>query len=366
MAGVTTKPTFKRRFPWGWVVLGSLILAALGGLVAAKNAPLSLAISHPVLYQAGERNPALTASGYLVARHRATLSAKVPGRLVWLGIEEGSKVTKGQILARLEATDLQAGRDQIEATLRQAELDQQRGEKLYQEGILDRASLDKLRTNVTTLKAQLHYQDATLENMVLRAPFTGTVTQKLSEVGETVSPGSAGGANAINAIATLADFESLELEVEVNETGIIKLHKGMPAEIRVDALDAEPGAKALRGILREIYPTSNRQKAVVVVRVTFLDRNPILMPDMGAKVTFLGDPFKEDTLFLGREQIVRRHGQPFVWTLKEGKAALFPVELGEENPIGYHAKGLPAQLQLLVVPQEVKLEEGQRVAPKER
>jgi len=152
----------------------------------------------------------------------------------------------------------------------------------------------------------------------------------------------------------------------VNETGIIKLHKGMPAEIRVDALDTEPGSKALRGVLREIYPTSNRQKAVVVVRVTFLDRNPILMPDMGAKVTFLGDPFKEDTLFLGREQIVRRHGQPFVWTLKEGKAALFPVELGEENPIGYHAKGLPAQLQLLVVPQEVKLEEGQRVAPKER
>jgi RND family efflux transporter MFP subunit len=366
MTGGATKPTFKKRFPWGWVVLGILILGAVGGIIAAKNAPLSLAVSHPVMYKAGERNPALTASGYLVARHRATLSAKVPGRLIWLGIEEGTKVTKGQIIARLEALDLQAGKDQIDATLKQAEVDQQRGEALFKEGILDRASLDKLRTNVITLKAQLQYQDATLENMVLRAPFSGTITQKLSEVGETVSPGSAGGANAINAIATLADFESLELEVEVNETGIAKLHKGMPAEIRVDALDAEPGAKPLRGILREIYPTSSRQKAVVVVRVTLIDRNPILVPDMGAKVTFLGEPFMEDTLFLGREQIVRRHGNPFVWTLKEGKAALSPVELGAENPIGYHVKGIPADLPLLVVPQEVKLEEGQRVSPKER
>jgi len=366
MTNGATKPTFKKRFPWGWVVLGILILAALGGLVAAKNAPLSLAISRPVMYKAGQRNPSLTASGYLVARHRATLSAKVPGRLVWLGIEEGSRVTKGQVIARLEATDLQAGRDQIDATFQQAELDLQRGEALHKEGILDRASLDRLRTNAITLKAQLSYQDAILENMVLRAPFSGTVTQKLSEVGETVSPGSAGGANAINAIATLADFESLELEVEVNETGITKLHKGMPAEIRVDALDAEPGAKPLRGILREIYPTSSRQKAVVVVRVTLVDKNPILVPDMGAKVTFLGEPFPEDTLFLGREQIVRRRGNPFVWTMKEGKAALLPVELGSENPIGYLAKGIPPELPLLVVPQEVKLEEGQRVTPKER
>jgi multidrug efflux pump subunit AcrA (membrane-fusion protein) len=202
--------------------------------------------------------------------------------------------------------------------------------------------------------------------MVLRAPFAGTVTQKLSEIGETVSPGSAGGANAINAIATLADFDSLELEVEVNETGIVKLKKGMPAEIRVDALDAEPGAKPLRGELREIYPTSNRQKAVVIVRVALLDKHEILVPDMGAKVTFLGEPFKEDALFVGREQIVRHQGKTYVWTLSKGVAALHPVELGQENPIGFLVKGIPADLPLLVVPQEVKLEEGKRVSPKER
>jgi RND family efflux transporter MFP subunit len=366
MASDGQKPVFKKRFPWGWVLLGGLALLACLGIYGARNAPLNLVITRPTVYQAGERNPVLTASGYLVARHRATLSAKVPGRLAWLGVEEGSRVTKGQVLARLEAPDLEAARNQVEASFKQAELDQDRGEALYKEGILDRASVDRLRTATLTLKAQLAYQDALLENMVLRAPFTGTVTQKLSEVGETVSPGSAGGANAINAIATLADFDSLELEVEVNETGLPKLHKGMPAEIRVDALDNEPGAKPLRGVLREIYPSSNRQKATVLVRVSLLDRHPILVPDMGAKITFMGEPFAAQTLFLGREQVVRRGGGTFVWTLAGGLAALRPVELGPENPIGYLVKGIPADLPLLVVPQEIKLAPGKRVVPKER
>ncbi len=355
----------KRQFPWGWMGLGILGVGVAILIYAVQHAPLSLAISHPVVFKAGDRDPVLTASGYLVARHRATVSAKVPGRVAWLGVEEGNRVTKGQIIARLEDADTQAARDQTSVNLQQAEADLTRGEALAREGILDRASLDRLRTSVATYKAQLRYQDATLENMVLRAPFTGTVTQKLSEVGETVSPGSAGGANAINAVAILADFASLELEVEVNETGIVKLRKGMPAEIKVDALEAEPGTRPLRGELREIYPTSNRQKAVVVVRVALLDRHPSLVPDMGAKVTFLGKPFTEETLFVGREQVVRRQGRPFVWTLKDGKAVLVPVELGAENPLGYQVKGLPADFQILVVPQEVKLEEGRRVQAKE-
>lgn len=359
------RPVIKKRFPWGWLVLGLLGLGAGVAFYGFKHAPLPLSVSHPTVYKAGDRNPVLTASGYLVARHRATVSAKVPGRVAWLGVEEGTRVTKGQVIARLEDADTQAARDQTAVSLQQAEADLARGEALAREGILDRASLDRLRTSVATYKAQLRYQDATLENMVLRAPFTGTVTQKLSEVGETVSPGSAGGANAINAVAILADFDTLELEVEVNETGIVKLRKGMPAEVRVDALDAEPNAKPLRGELREIYPTSNRQKAVVVVRVLLVDKDVRLVPDMGAKVTFLGDPFPEQTLFVGREQVVRRQGKPFLWTIKDGKAALLPVELGQENPVGFQAKGIPAELPILIVPQEVKLEEGRRVKAKE-
>ncbi|HLO67339.1 MAG TPA: efflux RND transporter periplasmic adaptor subunit [Holophaga sp.] len=366
MSGDSPKQVFKKRFPWGWVLLGILAGAVVLGIAAARNAPLKLAVARPTVFEAGERNPVLTASGYLVARHRATLSAKVPGRLAWLGVEEGSRVTKGQVIARLEAPDLEAARAQVAASLAQAELDRDRGETLFKEGVLDRASLDRLRTAVATLKAQVAYQDALLENMVLRAPFTGTVTQKLSEVGETVSPGSAGGANAINAIATLADFDSLELEVEVNETGLPRLRRGMPAEVRVDAFDAEPGAKPLRGTLREIYPASNRQKATVLVRVALQDRHPMLVPDMGAKITFMGDPFPERTVFVGREQVVNRADGAFVWTLEKGAAVLRRVELGPENPVGFQVKGVPPGLPLLVVPQEVKLEPGKRVVPKGR
>ncbi len=361
------KPRYKKGFPWGWFIL--VLLGGAGGAMVwvAQHAPITLAVTRPVRYKAGERNPVLTASGYLVARHRATLSAKVPGRVAWLGVEEGTRVAKGQVIARLEDQDLQAAKEQTQANLAQAELDLGRAEQLFKEGVLDRASLDKLRSQVTVLKTQIKYQDATLENMLLKAPFAGTVTQKLTEVGETVSPGSAGGANAINAIAILADFNSLELEVEVNETGIARLRRGMPAEVRVDALDAEPGAKPLRATVREIYPTSSRQKAVVVVRVALQDKHPILVPDMGAKVTFLGDPFTSDTLFLGREQIVRREGKTFVWTRNaQGLAALQPVELGAENPIGYQVKGIAPDLPLLVVPQEVKLEVGKAVAFKDR
>jgi len=366
MAERPSKPAIRKRFPWGWVVLLALGALALGASWMQRNAPVELSIAAPTVFKAGERNPLVTASGYLVARHRATLSAKVLGRLGWLGVEEGSRVQKGQVIARLEATDLQASRDQTAAQLDQAILDLDRAEKLVKEGVLDRASLDKLRSAKVVLDAQLRYQDAQLENMVLRAPFAGTVTQKLSEVGETVSPGSAGGANAINAVAVLADFDSLEVEVEVSENGIAKLRKGMPAEIRVDALEAIPEARSLKGFLREIYPTSNRQKAVVVVRVAFSAKDPRLVPDMGAKVTFLGDPFKQDTVILGREQVVKQKGKLSVWTLSNGTAALAPVEILGENPLGYEVKGLSPDAQLLVIPAEKSLQPGARVKVKER
>jgi RND family efflux transporter MFP subunit len=245
-------------------------------------------------------------------------------------------------------------------------LDRTRAEALAKDGVLDRSSLDKLRSAELVLKAQLRYQDATLENMVLRAPFSGTVTQKLTELGETVSPGSAGGANAINAIAVLADFDSLEVETEVSEGGIAKLRKGMPAEIRVDALENDAKGRVLPGQLREIYPTSNRQKAVVIVRVAFKEKHPILMPDMGAKVTFLGDPYLQDVLILGREQVVKSKGTSSVWVLEDGKAKLKPVQIKAENPLGYEVQGIAPDEPLLMVPADFKLEEGTRIKVKAR
>jgi RND family efflux transporter MFP subunit len=363
----TRKPAvIRKRFPWGWVVLGLLGLAVMIGVISTKNAPISVTIGAPTVFKAGERNPLVTASGYLVARTRATLSSKVLGRVSWLGVQEGSRVAKGEVLARLESPDLSASRDQVKAQLDQAMVDLDRAVKLRDLGIQDAATVDKLRSQKLTLEAQLAYQDALLESMVLRAPFSGVVTQKLSEVGETVAPGSAGGANAINAILVMADFNTLEVEVEVNEASIAKLKRGMPAEIRMDALDGQGARSVLKGQLREIYPSSNRQKAVVIVRVAFVEKDPLLVPDMGAKVTFLGDPYPKDVLVLGREQVVRRAGNPFVWVLENGLAALKPITILAENTIGLEVAGITRDTQLLVVPPDLALEPGKRIKVKER
>jgi hypothetical protein len=167
-------------------------------------------------------------------------------------------------------------------------------------------------------------------------------------------------------VAVLADFDSLEVEVEVSENGITKLRKGMPVEIRVDALEADPGGRSLRGALREIYPTSNRQKAVVLVRVAFNEKSAFLVPDMGAKVTFLGEPYPHDVLILGREQVVRQKGQPFVWALEQGLAVLKPITIVAENPVGYEVTGLDRETNLLVLLSDTKLEPGARVKVKGR
>lgn len=363
-AQANKKPVIRRRFPWGWLVLALIGVLVVGGFMAQKNAPVQVSTVPPTVFKAGERNPLVTASGYIVARTRATLSSKVLGRISWLGVQEGSHVQEGQVIAKLEAPDLMASRNAVASQLAQTELDLGRSQKLVKDGILDQASLDRLVNLVKQQTEQLKYQDALLESMSLRAPFSGVVTQKLSEVGETVAPGSAGGANAINAIAVLVDFNSLEVEVEVNEGSIAKLKKGMPAEIRVDALEGrKDGAKVLKGLLREIYPSSNRQKAVIIVRVTFVEKDPLLVPDMGAKVTFLGDTYAQDVVVLGREQVIKRDGQSFTWAVEKGVAVLKPVLVSAENPIGLEVSGISADTQLIVAPPE-NLKAGAKVSVK--
>ena len=360
----TRKPAvIQKRFPWGWLLLAGIGVVGLGALLAARNAPVTVSVSGPTLFKAGERNPLVTASGYLVARTRATLSSKVLGRVSWLGVQEGSRVTKGQVLARLESPDLAASRDQVRAQLDQAKVDLDRAAKLQTMGIQDAATVDRLRSQKLTLEAQLAYQNALLDSMELKAPFSGIVTQKLSEVGETVAPGSAGGANAINAVLVMADFETLEVEVEVNESSIAKLKRGMPAEVRVDALEGQGGRSVLKGRLREIYPSSNRQKAVVIVRVAFVERDALLVPDMGAKVTFLGEPYLQDVVVLGREQVKKQGGRSYVWVVEGDLAVQKTVTVLAENPIGLEVSGLAKDARLIVAPPE-SLKPGAKVKAK--
>lgn len=356
MAEAVRKPArFRRRFPWGWLILALvLILLAIGALMSGR-APVTVTTAAPTRFKAGERNPLVTASGYIVARTRATLSSKVLGRVAWLGVQEGSRVRQGQVLARLEAPDLQAARDQVAAQLAQTRTDLERGEKLLAAGIENAANVDRLRSQKRSQEAQMAYQDALLESMVIRAPFSGVVTQKLSEVGETVAPGSAGGANAINAILVMADFGTLEVEVEVSEGSIAKLAKGMPCEVRVDALEGLGSGRAiLKGRLREIYPSSNRQKAVVVVRVAFAEKDALLVPDMGAKVTFLGEPYAHDVVVLGREQVRKDPGtgRSFAWVAEGGLAVQRELAVLAENPVGFEVSGVGPDDRIIVAPPE--------------
>ena len=332
--GNGTRPVIKKRFPWGWVVLLALAVLAGAGGYLQKHAPIALTVTAPARFRAGERDPLVTASGYVVARHRATLSAKVPGRVSWLGVEEGTRVRQGQVIARLENPDLQALCAQDRSALAEATRELKRSEALAGAGVLDQASLDKARSAQEQARAQLDYQQALLENMVLRAPFTGTVTQKLSELGETVSPGTAGGANAINAVATLVDFTSLEVEVEVNETGIIKLTPGMPVGNpggRAGVRSGDPGAQGPSARdLPHLQPAEGGGDRA--------GQLPGAEPPPPARHGRQGH-LPGRTLPRGRDRIGpgtgdRRAGATCVWVLEGGRAALQPVTIEAESPVG--------------------------------
>lgn len=358
--------TSQQRLPIGKMVIGGIILLAVISYVLTPSSVIAVTTNTPTVFKKGSRSPVVTASGYIVARTRATLSSKALGRVSYLGVQEGSRVQKGQVLAKLESPDLEASRDSLLAQVNQAKIDFNRSSKLLSEGIESQANNDQLSSRLKTLQSQLNYQTALLESMVLKAPFAGVVTQKLSEVGETVAPGSAGGANAINALVVMADFNTLEVEVEVSETSVAKLVRNMAAEIRVDALERKKDSSVLRGRLREIYPSSNRQKATILVRVLLDQRDEILVPDMGAKVTFLGEPYDQDVVVIGREQVYRdpASGESFTWVAEKEKAVKKNILiLNSSNPIGVEVSGLEANAQLIIAPPE-NLQDGQKLAVK--
>ncbi|MFZ9834783.1 MAG: efflux RND transporter periplasmic adaptor subunit [Holophagaceae bacterium] len=358
--------SFKKRLPVGWITLGSVALIALLSWMLSGGTALSVSTAPPTLFKKGTQTPLVTASGYIVARTRATLSSKVLGRVAYLGVQEGSSVTKGQVLAKLESPDMEASRNAIFSQMKQAQQDYERSATLLKAGFESPANTERLLSQLNMLKSQLAYQDALLESMTLKAPFTGIVTQKLSEVGETVAPGSAGGANAINAILVMADFDTLEVEVEVSESGVGKLKPGMATEVRVDALEKKKDSSILKGHLRAIYPSSNRQKATIIVRVALDQKDPLLVPDMGAKVTFLGAPYQEDVLVLGREQVYRdpQTSESFTWVVENGLAAKKSLLiLNAENPLGYEISGLTPSSQLIIAPPD-NLKPGQKVVTK--
>jgi HlyD family secretion protein len=230
--------------------------------------------------------PLLTATGYLVASRTAKITPKISGKVVKLNVDTGVEVHKGDVIAVLESTNLQAQLDEAQAALGNAEREYDRQRALFRDGVTSKSLLDNAEATLKAERARVAQVKINMGDMVIRAPFDGTVAAKSTEVGEVISSvmmGQVAGTLPTGAICTIVDLHTIEVEADVNESSIAQLREGQPAEVTVDAF---PGKK-WKGVLRQIIPTADRAKAVVKVKVAIINPDARLLPEMASSVSFL-------------------------------------------------------------------------------
>ena len=363
-----------------WAVLVVICAAAYAGYpaarayVAQRQAPeVEIARATQIVASAGGAPdlPVLVASGYVVARHSSDVGVKSGGRIARLAFEEGTRVRKGAVIAEIEHADIEALLEASRRAVAEAEAQRaqaiasrdedvrnlERQRQLIADGITTRAALTAADASAAVSAARVRSADAAiasaqarvrvaeeaLENTNVRAPFDGVVIKKRAEVGETVSPfGVAGQATREGgAIATIADLGELEVQTEVSENSVAKLTPAMPAEVKLQAYQDQ----AYRGRLRQIFPSADRAKSIVEVRVTILSPDPRVKPEMTASVTFqeprapAGVRHVPDTdrgstaqiVLIPKRAVSDVGGRPQVWVVAGGAAARRPVTLGPER-----------------------------------
>ena len=345
---------------WGRIIGWLLVLAviAAGALYYVRANPLAtLSAVEVETTQASVQNtggpgsgtPILTASGYLVARKQSVISSKIQGRLSELRVEEGSVVHGGEVIARLEDADYIAAIAKAKADIeyakanlaemqRQARL--QRG--LFNGKVVSQDAVDAADAKVRIAQAEvdqdeanLKMQQALLDFTNIRAPFDGVVIKKMTEVGESVAPIPPGVnvSTSSGAIVAVADMNSLEAEVDVNEANVAQLSPNQPATISVEAIPNHP----YEGRLRQIIPTADRTKATVTVKVSILDKDKYLKPEMSCNVTFL-EPKKasqpnappQRIVTISKDAITTRDGRSVVFAIEDRKAHMVPVTTGND------------------------------------
>ena len=356
---------------WPWLLLVAILVTAAVAFYRVRVAPVLGAVTIETVratvatpQQASAGTPVLTASGYVVARRKAVVSAKIQGKLSWLKGEEGTRVAENETIARLEDPDFRAAVDRSKAAVANAQAAVERAkadeaEARRQFGIADRLAAQDVgsrdardaaqsRVNLATAaqsqalaaleqsKADLAFTQAQLENTNIRAPFTGVIVKKMAEVGESVAPIPPGVniSTSSGAIVALADLDTLEVEADVAESNVSQLSEAQPAQVTVEALPD----KTFRAVLRQIIPTADRTKATVQVKVTILDKDRNLKPEMSARVTFLErkkDSGKTATMAapeisVPTTAIVTRGGKSIVFEVRDGKAFLREVTTAGE------------------------------------
>lgn len=354
-----------RRRAGRWWLLALVVLALAAAAFFAHRrarAPVVVTTVRPTVLtatQAAAGQPLLTAAGYLVPRRRAIVSSKIQGRLAELRVEEGSRVAAGEVIARLESGDFaaqvaraeaaivraEAGVERARADLAEARRQLRHTETLSTAGVMaknDReagesrvaiavAALAQAEGEVATTRAEREVARAYLQNTIIVAPFAGTVVKKTAEVGESVAPIPPGVniSTASGAIVALADLETLEAEVDVGEANVAKLIEGQPTLIAVEAFPE----REYRGVLRQILPSADRTKATVQVRVTLLDKDPRLKPEMSARADFverqpeLGPPEQPPVITVPQEVLAQRGGHSVVFAVESGRVRALPVSI---------------------------------------
>ena len=323
--------------PKGLLFGGALLVVAIGVgayfFAATSLRPRTVEAVTASLLTEGQATTVLSATGYVEAERKADLSPKITSRITELNVTEGSHVRTGEVVARLDHTDLDAQLAEKQASWVNAKAELERQRSLHAQGLSPKASLDAAVAAEATSRAAVRYVRALLDYTVIRAPFTGVVTAKRAFVGEAVSPfgSSPSGGGSGGAIVTLVEFTSLYVGADVNEANLSKLGPKQPAEI---ALDAVPD-RTYHGYLRQIVPAADRQKATVRVKVAFQDADDRILPDLSARVSFTAEPTTGKT---GRTRVMvpatairTVGGKKGVFRIVEGRAKFQPLRTGPET-----------------------------------
>ena len=350
------KPGRRRKMPLFIAAVVLLLLAAGGLYVGGILVPaLSVDVTTVSQFYPSQSITLLNASGYIVAQRKAAVASKVTGTLVALMVEEGSKIKKGDVIARMENIDVSAVRDQAAANLNTARAalgqarveednarkEHERYRELVAREFVSRSDYEVTETRhrkavdgVKAAEAAVHAAEAVLKNAeagldytLIRAPFDAIVLTKNADIGDIVTPIGAA-ANAKAAVVTIADMNSLQVEVDVSETSITTIRIGQPCDIQLDAL---PDMR-FRGEVYAIVPTVDRSKATVLVKVRFLDKDRRMLPDMSAKVSFLPRRLTPEEmkprLAAGRSALIERSGGTFAYLLEGNRVRETPVRPG--------------------------------------
>jgi RND family efflux transporter MFP subunit len=371
---------------------GAAVVAVLALWLALRPGTADVETTVAVTAFPSQAYSLLNATGYVVAQRKASVASKGTGRLEWLGVVEGSRVKKDEVIARLESADVEAqlgnARANVQvataqvntamAELADGELALSRNMELRPKGMISQAALDetksrvvRARAGVASARASLAAAEATaryaavgVESTRIRAPFDGVILSKTANVGDVVTA-LASAADSKGAVVVMADMTTLEVEADVSEASIASIKVGQPCEIQLDAIPE----KRFRGVVSRIVPTVDRAKATVMTKIRFVDNDPCILPEMSAKASFLSQDItpemQKPTLAVSPDTVRTRDGKSSVFVVRDGIVHAVAVTTGQKIGEVVEVKGDIKAGDVLVRNPSPSLDNGDRVNAKQ-